>query len=61
MWLPWQPAPGGYLGYDSCSTEETAETYLGGEVNDAVVKVPAYFMIPSISPPRMREQLQGLT
>ena len=24
-----------------------------------MMKAPAYFMIPSVSPPRMREQLQG--
>ena len=28
-------------------------------MNDTVVKVPAYFRSPSVSPPRMREQLQG--
>ena len=27
----------------SCLKKETAETYLGGKVNDAVVTVPAYF------------------
>ena len=34
--------------------KEPAETYLGGEVNNAVVTVPAYSMIPSVRPPGRR-------
>ena len=34
--------PRGDLGHDSCQKKGTAETYLGGEVNDTLVMVPAY-------------------
>ena len=32
--------------------KETAETHLGEKVKGAVVKVPAYFMILGVRPPR---------
>ena len=34
--------PRGDLGHDSCQKKGTAETYLGGEVNDTLVMVPVY-------------------
>ena len=40
--MQWTGAPRGDLGHDSCQTQETAKTYLGRKVGDAVVTVPAY-------------------
>ena len=34
--------------------KEPAETYLGRKVNNAMMTVPAYSMIPSVRPPRRR-------
>ena len=53
--------PRGDLGHASCQKKETAETYLGGLVHDAAVMVLAYFVIPSVTPPRARERWQGST
>ena len=42
----------------SAKIKEPAETYLGGEVNDAVVTVPTYSMVPSVRPPGRRKYLK---